>query len=154
MIFWLDILVSKKLVSCWCKNTFGHSCGTTLRRTLKVVRYVWHQKRIRHKPYRDLQSLPVPTHWGKDLSMDFVTGLPISTNWKGDSYDSLLVIVDQLTKIVHYKQVKITIDASGLAKVIIDVVVCHHGFSDLIVTDKGSLFTSKFWLLLWYFFGI
>ena len=111
-------------------------------------------KAVRHKPYGDLQSLPVPTHRWKDLSMDFVTGLPISTDWKGDSYDSILVIVDRLTKMVHYKPVKITIDAPGLAEVIIDVVVCHHGLSDSIVTDRGSLFTSKFWSSLCYFLGI
>ena len=86
--------------------------------------------------------------------MDFVTGLPISTDWKGDSYDSILVIVDRLTKMVHYEPVKITIDAPGLAEVIIDVVVRHHGLPDSIVTDRGSLFTSKFWSLLCYFLGI
>ena len=47
--------------------------------------------------------------------MDFVTGTPISTNWKGDSYDSILVIVDWLTKMVQYKLVKITIDIPGQA---------------------------------------
>ena len=51
-------------------------------------------KAVKHKPYRDLQSLLVPTHQWKDLAIDFVTGLLISTNWKGDSYDSILVIVD------------------------------------------------------------
>ena len=86
--------------------------------------------------------------------MDFVTGLPILTNWKRDSYDFILVIVDRLTKMVHYKLVKIIIDAPGLAEIIIDVLVCQHGLSDLIVTDRGSLFTSKFWLLLCYFLGI
>ena len=76
------------------------------------------------------------------------------TDWKGNSYDSILVIVDWLTKIAYYESVKVIIDAPGLAKVIIDVVVRHHGLSDSIVTDQGSLFTSKFWLLLCYFLGI
>ena len=86
--------------------------------------------------------------------MDFVTGLPILTDWKRDSYDSILVIVDRLTKMVHYKPVKVTINAPGLAKVIIDMVVRHHGLLDSIVTDRGSLFTSKFWSSLCYFLGI
>ena len=55
---------------------------------------------------------------------------------------------------VHYELVKITFDAPGLAEVIIDVVVRHHGLPDLIVTDQGFLFTSKFWSLLCYFLGI
>ena len=55
--------------------------------------------------------------------MDFVTGLPISTDWKRDSYDSILVIVDRLIKIVYHELVKIPINAPGLAEVIIDVVV-------------------------------
>ena len=71
--------------------------------------------------------------------MDFVIGLPISTDWKKDSYDSILVIVDRLTKMVHYKPVKVTIDTLGLAEVIINVVVRHHGLPDLIVTDQGLL---------------
>ena len=111
-------------------------------------------KAVQHKPYGDLQSLPVPTHRWKDLLMNFVTGLPILTNWKGDSYDSILVIVDWLTKMVHYKLVKVTIDAPGLAKVIIIVVVRHYGLPNSIVTDRGLLFTSKFWSLLCYFLGI
>ena len=86
--------------------------------------------------------------------MDFVTGLPVLTDWKGKSYDSILVIVDRLTKMVHYEPLKITINAPGLAEVIIDVVVRHHGLPDSIITDWGSLFTSKFWFSLCYFLGI
>ena len=86
--------------------------------------------------------------------MDFVTGLPISIDWKGDNYNSILVIVDRLTKMVHYKPVKITFDTPGLAEVIIDVVVRQHGLPDSIVTNRGSLFTSKFWSSLCYFFAI
>ncbi len=80
--------------------------------------------------------------------MDFITGLLISADWKDDSYDSILVIVDRLTKIVHYESIKVTIDGLGLVEVIIDVIVWHHKVSESIVTDQGLLFISKFWFLL------
>ncbi len=86
--------------------------------------------------------------------MDFVTGLPILADWKGNSYDSILVIIDRIMKMVHYEPVKVTIDAPGQAEVIIDVVVHHYGVPESIVTDRGSLFTSKFWSSLCYFLGI
>ena len=111
-------------------------------------------KVVWHKPYGDLQSLPVPTHYWKDLSIDFVMSLPISTDWKKDSYDSIFIIVDWLTKMVYYKLVKITIDAPSLAKVIIDMIIKYHGFLDSIITNQGLLFISKFWSLLCYFFSI
>ena len=83
-----------------------------------------------------------------------MTGLPLSADWKGDNYDLILVIVDRLTKMVYYEPVKVTIDALGLAEVIIDVGVWHHGLPDSIVTDRGSLFTSKFWSSLCYLLGV
>ena len=55
---------------------------------------------------------------------------------------------------VHYKPVKITLNILGLAEVIIHVVVRHHGLLDSIVTNRGLLFTSKFWSSLYYFLGI
>ncbi len=67
--------------------------------------------------------------------MDFITGLLISVNWKSDSYDSILVTVDRLTKMVYYKPVKITINVFGLAEVIINVAVYHQGVPVLIVID-------------------
>ena len=115
-----------------------------------VESYVWRcdvcltSKAVCHKPYGDLHSLPILTHRWKDLSMDFVTSLPLSADWKGNSYDLILVIVNRLTKMVHYKSVKVTINAPELAEVILDVVVWHHGLSDSIVTNRGSLFTSNF----------
>ena len=111
-------------------------------------------KAVCHKLYRDLHSLPIPNHQWKDLSMNFVTGLLLSTDWKGNSYDSVLVIINRLTKMAYYKPVKVTIDAPRLAEVMLDVVVWYHGLPNSIMTDEGSLFTSKFWSLLCYFLGI
>ena len=57
-------------------------------------------------------------------------------------------------KMDYYKPVMITINALGLAQVIIDMVIRHHGFLDSINTHWGFLFTLKFWSSLWYFLGI
>ena len=111
-------------------------------------------KAVCYKPYSDLQSLPVPTHRRKNLSMDFLTGLTVSINWKGNNYDSILVIINQVTKIVHYELVKITINAPGLAKVIINVVVQQHSLSDSIITNRSFFFILKFWSSLCYFLDI
>ena len=45
---------------------------------------------------------------------------------------------------VHYKPIKVSIDAPGFAEVIINVVVKNHGLTDKIVTDQELLSTSKF----------
>ena len=55
---------------------------------------------------------------------------------------------------VYYKPVKVTINAPGLAEIIINVVVRHHGLPNSIVTNRGLLFTSKFWSSLCYYLGI
>ena len=55
---------------------------------------------------------------------------------------------------VHYKPIKIIIDAPGLMKVIIAMIIWHHGLPNLIVTNRSSLFTSKFWSSLYYFLSI
>lgn len=111
-------------------------------------------KVVKHKPYGDLQFLLIPTHEWKNLSIDFIIGLPISTNWKSESYNFILVIVNQLTKIIHYEPIKVTINTPGLAKVILDMVIRYYGLLDLIVTDRDLFFIFKFWSLLCYFLNI
>ena len=76
--------------------------------------------------------------------MDFVTGLSISADWKGNSYNLILVIVDQLTKMVYYKSVKVTIDALSLVEEIINVVVYYQRIPKSIVINEGSLVISNF----------
>lgn len=94
--------------------------------------YVWKcdicltSKTIRHKFYDDLESLLVSIYYWKNLSIDFLTGLLLLTNWKLDSYDAIFVIVNRLTKIVHYKLVKTTIDIACQKNVIIDVIIRHY----------------------------
>lgn len=88
------------------------SCNIWL--TLKIV---W------PKLYSNFQSLQVFTHEWKNLLIDFVMELPISTNWKSDTYNSILVIINRFIKMLYYKSIKVTIDISGLVKIILDVII-------------------------------
>ena len=111
-------------------------------------------KIVKQKLYSDLQFLLVSIHCWKNLLMDFITDLSILTNWKGDSYDSILIIINWLTKMVYYNPVNIIIDAPSLKEIIINIVVKHHSLPDSIINNQGLLFISKFWWLLCYFLHI
>ena len=102
-------------------------------------------KTVYYKLYRNLQSLSIPTYCWKDLFMDFVTGPLLSIDWKYNSYDTMLVIIDWLIKIVYYKVVKNKIDVLKLAKRTIDVMVRYYSLPELITSKCGLLFTLKFW---------
>lgn len=75
-------------------------------------------------------------------------GLPISTNCKSENYNSILVIINWLTKIVYYKAINITINALRLAQVILNVVIWHHGLFNLIVSNKSLLFNFKILVII------
>ena len=50
--------------------------------------------------------------------------------------------------------VKININALGLEKIIINIVIWYYSFLNLIIMDKSFLFILNFGLLLCYFFNI
>ena len=72
--------------------------------------------------------------------MDFVVGLPHMA--KG--YDSIWVIVDHLTKSAYVLLVDIRYSAKKYTKLYFDRVVILHGVPLTIVSDRGSLFVSRF----------
>ena len=87
-----------------------------------------------------LQSLPVPSSPWKDISMDFITGLPKTKL----GHDSIYVFVDRLTKGVHLVPTDVTIDAKGSADLYIQNVFRLHGLSSTIVSDRDPRFTATF----------
>lgn len=86
--------------------------------------------------------------------MDFIIGLPVLTNERGETYDSILVIINKFSKIVYCKLVKIIIDALILFDIIIKVVLWHHTLMNSIVNDWDIVFILKFRFWLYYFLGI
>lgn len=72
--------------------------------------------------------------------MNFVTGYVFIIDWKSNSYNIILFVIDCLIKIVHYKSVKMIIDITNVAKVINNILVKHYNLSELIIGDWGLLF--------------
>lgn len=106
---------------------------------------------VKQKLYVYCKSSIVLTKYWKNLSIDFRTGLSILANWKKDNWNSILVIIDRLSKIFHYKMVKTIIDALDLARVIIDVIVLYHNLLHLIIINKAFYFNFRYWSWLCYF---
>lgn len=80
--------------------------------------------------------------------MDFVWALPKTSK----SFDSIWVIVDQLTKSAHFVPIKTGMSVVKLAEIYIEQIVRLHGIPSSFVSDRDPRFTSKFWeicKLLW-----
>jgi hypothetical protein len=93
------------------------------------------------EPSGTLQPLPIPSWKWDDISMDFVSGLPLTTR----NHDSVWVIVDRLTKTAHFILVHTKYDAKDYASLYIEHIVLLHGVPKTIISDRGSLFVSRFW---------
>ncbi|SOV04072.1 uncharacterized protein UDID_19531 [Ustilago sp. UG-2017a] len=97
-------------------------------------------KAPRHRPYGLLQPLATPDRpWGS-ISLDFIEGLPPS---KG--YDSILVIVDRLTKFAILAPTYKTVTAKQTAVLLWGNLVRHFGYPDHMVSDRGRQFISGAW---------
>ena len=60
-------------------------------------------------------------------------------------HDSIMVVVDNLTKASHFILVKSTYKADAIAKIFMKEIFRLHGFSKAIVFDSDLKFTSNFW---------
>jgi transposase InsO family protein len=93
------------------------------------------------RPAGLLQPLKVPKWKWEEIGMDFIVGLPRTR----DGYYSIWVIIDRLTKVVHFIPVKTTYSGAQLAELYMSRIVCLHGVPKKIVSDQGTQFTSRFW---------
>ena len=51
---------------------------------------------------------------------------------------------------IYYKSIKVIVDITGIAIIIINIIIRNYDLLDIIVINQKSLFTSKYWLLLYY----
>ena len=130
--FWLAIAANIK--------KYVHDCNVCQR-----------VKAPRHKPYGELQLLPLPERPWKSISMDMITGLLPSVDGNSKAFDAIFMVVDRFTKMAKYFPIRKTIDAAELADLFHKKIVCSFGTLWSIVSDRGSIFTNQFWSSLCFY---
>ena len=88
-----------------------------------------------------LQPLRISKWKWESITMDFVSGLPLTPTKK----DSIWVIVDRLTKCAHFVPVHTTYTLDKLVSLYIAEIVRLHGVPKSIVSDRDPQFTARFW---------
>ena len=110
-VWWKDM--SKDIYS------FCESCTTCKR-----------SKPSNQKPYGLLNPLPVPTQ----PCINFIGLLPLSKDRNG-AYDSITVVIDLLTAMVHLILSHTNYTAQQVAELVFSEVYKHHGLSRAIISD-------------------
>lgn len=93
-----------------------------------------------------LHPIPLPSYRFEQVSMDFVTGLPVTAN---HSYDMIMIVVDRLSKYAHFVPTYTTCTAEDIAWLFYDHIVKLHGVPKVIISDRDVRFESAFWKSLW-----
>ena len=73
--------------------------------------------------------------------MDFITKLP-KTN---KQHDSIMVVVDKLTKATHFIPVKLTHKETNIEDIYMREISKIHGVPNTIVSYRDPKFTSNLW---------
>ena len=82
--------------------------------------------------------------------MDFIRGLPRT----GKQHDSIMVVMDKLTKAAHFIPLNTTHKAANIANIFMREITRLHDIPKTIMFDRDPKFTSKFWKGLFKGFGM
>ena len=85
-----------------------------------------------------LQPIMVPEWKWDRITMDFISGLPLTPGKK----NAIWAIVDRLTKSAHFIPVRTDYSLNKLAELYIREIVRLHGIPLSIISDRDPRFTS------------
>ena len=87
-----------------------------------------------------LQPLPIPSWKWEIINIDFITGLPRNQNQN----DSIMVVVDKLSKETHFILVKPTHRATNIAEIFMKQFFRLHGIQKNIISNRDPKVMGKF----------
>jgi hypothetical protein len=92
-------------------------------------------------PTRLLQPHVIPKSKWEVISMDFIVGFPLMVR----RHDSIFVVFDMLMKIVNFILFRMTYQEPDITTFFVNKIVRLHCVMRKIISDRGSVFTRRFW---------
>lgn len=83
-------------------------------------------------------------------TLDFIMGLSKTKKHN----DSIMVVVDKLSKKTHFNPVKSTYKIVEISKIFVKEIFQFHGIPKVVISDKNVKFTSTFWKALFIVLGM
>jgi hypothetical protein len=99
-------------------------------------------KASRSAPLKYLRSLPVLFQAWQNISVNYITPLPIYEQ-NGLKYHHVAVVVCRFTKMRHFIPI-IGLTAAELADAFVARIYAFHGAPDTIISDRGTQFIFEF----------
>ena len=88
-----------------------------------------------------LKPFLIPKWKWDEIAMNFILGLPKAPTGE----DSIWLVIDHLTKSAHFIPMKVKDLMDKLARLHVQNIVFLHGVPSIIISDRDSRFTSRFW---------
>jgi hypothetical protein len=106
--------------------------------------------KLQHRrPFSELHPSETPAASWDTISVDFIVELPES-----HGYDTIMNVVDSVTKRMHFIPMHTTITAEGTTHLYLREVWKHHGMLQVVLSDRGSQFTARFMCELYKLLGM
>jgi hypothetical protein len=96
-------------------------------------------KSIRKPEHVPLNPLPILENPWQEISIDMIGPLP-----KSEDQDTIIVIVDRFSKMIHLIPTTTSLSSLGLAEIYKKEIWRIHGIPRRIISDRGPQFASKF----------
>jgi hypothetical protein len=103
----------------------------------------------RQRPISELHPSETPEAPWDTISVNFIVEL-----LESHGYDAIICVVDSLTKHMHFIPMHTTINAEDTALLFLKEVWKHHGTPQVVISDRGPQFITRFMCELYKLLGI
>ena len=111
----------------------------------KIHQAMYHMHTKQASKTQSLPQIKVLQQAWQEITIDFIVKLPLSKDTVTDAkYNSILVVVDILTKYTHFISWREKGNTVDLAKIMLKKIICNHGIPQSSISNRNKLFTSKF----------